>query len=420
MNNLLGAFAPLFLLLTALSALLSCDSGSTGKTAVESFHFVESSSGLPVKGQWRQAISFYDMNRDGHLDILAPPPRKAPKEDQRPFIWLGNGKGEWSSFTPDVPINIPYDYGGIAGGDFNNDDMPDMVLAIHSEALAGLKGLKDGRYGNFSKGLPPKEAFASRALASADFNNDGITDIAAVSEGLFTRESIGAESGAMVCLGGSAQWQCRFVGDKEQTRGLFADKIVTGDVNGDGNMDIGIASLQHKLDLIVWIGDGKGGFTPFNGGLMMERHYTSVAFADLNGDGRDDLIAGITGFSNQSNKRLLKAYLAENDGFKDASEGLPDNEAYYAVSAGDLDGDGVPEIVGGTGNGLINVFTQKNGRWKQVKTFGLPEGGLWRLCNTYCVDVNRDGFDDIALNYATEENNTGAIRVFLNVPRQKK
>ena len=412
----------IFLFTAVFLGFFACDNGShrpENKAAVESLTFVESSAGLPVAGQWRHAISFYDMNKDGYLDLLAPPPRKASKEDQKPYIWFGNGKGEWLASPPHVPLDVPYDYGGIAAGDFNDDGFPDMALAIHFAGLKALKGQGDGKYVAFFEGLPPKEYFATRALVSADFNNDGIADIAAASEGKFTKQNTGGKNGAMVCLGSKTEWQCRPVGDKKMTLGLFADQIIRGDVNGDGNVDIGIASLQHRLDLIVWLGDGKGGFTPFNQGLPTELHYRSVAFADLNGDGRDDLVASITGFG-KDGMMALKAFLSELDGFRDMSQGLPDKEGYLAVAAGDLDGDGLPEIVAGTAAGGLKVFSLKDGKWRKMATPKLPETGFQRIYNVYCIDLNRDGLKDIALNYADEKDNAGGIRVFLNVPRQGK
>ena len=172
-------------------------------------------------------------------------------------------------------------------------------------------------------------------MVSADFNNDGISDIAAASEGEWRNENAGCKYGAMVCLGSSEGFWCNLIADEKTMDHFYADKIVTGDVNGDGNADIAMGSLQHRVDLIVWLGDGKGGFTPFNHGLPTELHYKSVALVDINRDGRDDLVASITGFGLEGMK-ALKVYLSDKDGFKDISSGLPNKESFFAVATGDL------------------------------------------------------------------------------------
>ena len=421
MNTLFRSAVFIFLGAFFSGLFFGCQNNSSetsqNKADKTTFDFAESSTGLPDTGRWRQGIDFFDMNLDGHLDILAPPPRYAFGEAARPYVWLGNGKGEWSPAPPHVPAALGYDYGGITGADYNGDGIPDMALAMHVKALTCLKGLGEGRYVAFSEGLPATQHdFSSRALVSADFNNDGIGDFVAVSEANWREKNRGHAFGAMICLGSSQGFLCRFIADGKEMERFYADQIVSGDVNGDGNVDVAIASLQHRVDLIVWLGDGKGGFTPFNNGLPTELHYRSVALADLNLDGRDDLVASITGFG-QEGMRVLKVYLSEKDGFRDMSSGLPDKEVFFGVAAGDLNGDGIPEIFAGTAPGGLKVFVQENGVWKQAATPALPETGLATIYNVYCVDVNGDGFDDVAFNYANGENGAGGIRVFLSVPR---
>jgi hypothetical protein len=420
MNTLSSSAVFLFLGAFFSTLFFGCQNHSEtaqNKADKTTFNFVESSTGLPDTGRWRQGIDFFDLNLDGHLDILAPPPRYASGEAVRPYVWLGNGRGEWSPAPPHVPATLGYDYGGIAGADYNGDGIPDMALAMHVKPLTCLKGLGDDRYAAFSEGLPATQHdFSSRALVSADFNNDGIADFVAVSEANWRDKNKGHAFGAMICLGSSQGFQCRFIADAKRIERFYADQIVSGDVNGDGNVDVAIASLQHRVDLIVWLGDGKGGFTPFNNGLPTELHYRSVALADLNRDGRDDLVASITGFGREG-MRALKVYLSEKDGFRDMSSGLPDKEVFFAVAVGDLNGDGSPEIFAGTAPGGLKVFALENGVWKQAATPALPETGLATIYNVYCVDVNGDGLDDVAFNYANGESGAGGIRVFLSVPR---
>jgi hypothetical protein len=380
--------------------------------------FIVSSKGLPSKGQWREALTFCDINGDGHLDILAPPVRTPAKSspDSVPVVWYGNGKGEWSRGILHVPADIAYGYGGITSGDFDGDGIPDIALGIHGLGLKVLKGQGQEKYVDFSNGLPSKEDFVSRALISADFNNDGTLDLAAVSEAQFGRINP-MPSGVWVCYRSQDGWRCSPVADKIEVRNLFADQITAGDVNGDGNTDIAVASLVSYKNLIIWLNDGKGNFTSFNKGLPKKKIFNSVALADVNQDGRDDLIASISGFGPKGFNGI-KAFLSGPEAFEELSEGLPSDETFFCVNACDFDNDGRFEIVGGTRKEGIKIFSLKGSRWHKLKVSGLPEEGLEKMKNIYCVDLNGDGYKDIAVNYSSGENKSGGIRVFLNVPRK--
>ncbi len=376
--------------------------------------FVDSSNGLPLSGQWRHGIAFYDINEDGHIDIAAPPPRQASKDYKRPVVWYGSGGKEWRESLLDLPSEIEYDYGGLSVSDFDGDTIPDMALAMHCIGLKVLKGKGEGTYIDFSDGLPSEKEFRSRALVCADFNNDGISDIAAVSEAKFGKD-FSQPSGIRICYRPDNTWRCTPIGDEKEMFGFFADQLVVGDVNGDGNKDIAVASLVYAKSLIVWIGDGKGGFKPFNEGLVKEKHYLSVALGDVNRDGRDDLVACVSGIGIKGFKGL-KVFLSGPDTFEEMSEGLPTNELFVSVRVCDLNGDGSVEIIGATRQGGIKVFSQQGTGWREASASGLPKQGLLRIYNLYCIDLNGDGYKDIAVNYASGHNNSGGIRVFLNVP----
>ena len=376
--------------------------------------FVDSSNGLPLSGQWRHGIAFYDINEDGHIDILAPSPRQASKDYKKPLVWYGSGGKEWRESRLDFPSEIEYNYGGIAVSDFDGDTIPDIALAIHGIGLKALKGKGKGTYIDFSDGLPSEKEFKSRALVCADFNNDGISDIAAVSEAKFG-DGFPQPTGVWTCHSRDDTWRCSHIGDREDVLGFYADQLVVGDVNGDGNKDIAVASLVYARNLIVWIGDGKGGFKPFNKGLVKEKHYLSVALGDVNRDGRDDLVASVTGIGIKGFKGL-KVFLSGPDAFEEMSEGLPTKELFTSVGVCDLDEDGSVELIGATRQGGIKVFSQQGTGWREASVSGLPKQGLSRIYNLYCIDLNGDGYKDIAVNYALGQNNSGGIRVFLNVP----
>lgn len=390
-----------------------CDSSTKKtdtKTETKQLVFVESSKGLPLTGQWRQNVAFYDINGDGHMDILAPPPRKDREGPGKPVVWYGNGKGEWTRSYLDVPQDFPNSYGGIAVSDLDGDGIADIAFALHGAGIKVLKGKGHPKYVDFSDGLPSQKEFTSRALALSDLDNDGVDDIVALSEGFS-----GAEGGIWAFSRSNGTWKANPIGGKELRYGLRGDQVVTGDVNGDGNRDLAVMTSNHLKDLIVWIGDGKGGFTPFNTGLPRGKHYPSVDLVDLDKDGRSDLVASITGFGRKG-MAAIKTFFSHPDGFKDASDGLPTDEVFYSVKGCDLNGDGSVEIVGGSGQGGIKIFSRKGDRWQETSVSGLPEKGLRKIYNVYCVDLNKDGFKDIAVNYALDRDNSGGIRVFFYVP----
>jgi hypothetical protein len=403
-----------FLLIIILITSIGCASIELKEEKRAGFDFVDSSNGLPLSGQWRHGIAFYDINEDGYIDILAPPPRQASKGYEKPLVWYGNGGKEWRESRLDVPSEIGYNYGGIAVSDFDGDMIPDIALAMHCLGLKILKGTGNGKYEDFSDGIPPANKFVSRALISADFNNDGISDIAAVSEAKFGKD-FPPSSGLRICYSSGNTWRCSSVGEEKDVLGLYADQLIVGDVNGDGNKDIAVASLIGMRNLIVWLGDGKGGFKPFNVGLPQRKIYLSVALGDIDRDGRDDLVVSMTGIGIRAFKGL-KVFLSGPDAFEEMSEGLPSEEVFTSVRVCDMNGDGSVEIVAATGQGGLKIFSRQGSAWHEVSASGLPKKGLFRIYNLYCIDLNGDGRKDIALNYSWGQNNSGGIRVFLNVP----
>ncbi len=374
--------------------------------------FRESSTGLPTSGMWRNGLALYDANGDGLLDIFAPPARKAKEPDHRPFLWEQKTDGSWAEMPLDVPADVSYDYGDISVNDLNGDGIPDLVLGMHMNPLTVLLGTKNRGYTNAPKGLPSKTSLTSRSVCTADLNDDGRPDIIACAEADFGRKGYTPE-GVWACLQSIAGWSCGPIGRENEVKGLFSDQILIGDINGDGNKDIAVASLVGSRNEIIWLGDGKGSFEPFSKGLPQGKLYYNVALADVNSDGRDDLIASISGYGKDA---LFgpRVFLSGSEGFTEMSKGLPEKEYVVAVAAGDLDGDNDIEIICATVQGAITVYSQEGDLWKKQMVSGLPDASQIRIYSIYCVDVNNDGKKDIVFNHASEKFDTGGIQVFLN------
>ncbi len=161
---------------------------------------------------------------------------------------------------------------------------------------------------------------ASAALASGDFDEDGLLDLV-----------IGMQNGTInLCLGSVADtWSCAAHGANARHRAAVVD-----DFNGDGNLDI-VASIETQTNMAICLGNGAGGLTctqqwaPTGGGVL--------AAADVTGDGHVDLLYP----SNPG-----PTALCTNDGNAAftcvAMTGVP---ATNGAALGDLDADGELDVV---------------------------------------------------------------------------
>jgi len=61
------------------------------------------------------------------------------------------------------------------------------------------------------------------------------------------------------------------------------------DINGDGHLDLVAAARLSQPALHIWLGDGKGTFTPLKP-TWTDIGYGALATGDINGDGFPDIV----------------------------------------------------------------------------------------------------------------------------------
>jgi hypothetical protein len=261
-------------------------SGSTGNSAVEVLlsrgdgAFQPNHQVLSV-GQIPLSVAVGDFDRNGALDLVTA------NSQGTLSLLLGNGDG---TFKPRVDLAVGAAPRAVAVGDFNGDGLLDVVAAQQlSNTVTELLGHGDGTFNRplvfaASSGLE----FAPSSLAVGDVNGDGRADLVINSVG--GEDSTVSQIGVLLGNGKGAFGSPIF----NSPQGGEDGDVVLGDFNNDGRLDVAVGGEAALPDgLAVFNGNGDGTFQQF-----LEQRFSTggidpfgVAAADLNGDGRVDLVA---------------------------------------------------------------------------------------------------------------------------------
>ncbi|HUD71216.1 MAG TPA: VCBS repeat-containing protein [Dongiaceae bacterium] len=317
----------------------------------------------------------------------------------------------------------------IAVGEFNGDGIPDLVVGnLFSNDVSLLIGRGDGTFVELSS----YPAFGSAsAIVVADFNGDGRQDFAVTIEypgrvvsyigngqgGFFFRSSIGVgefpSSIAAITLPGSTVvslvvgnlytndiYVVPGVGDGSFLPGLRyvmpaqVRGVSVGDVNDDGYQDIGAVGYdQYGPGSFVsaLLGSATGVFS-IQPSLLQECAYCTVAVADVNDDGFDDLLA--SGMEDVVSTGRLWRFISRGEGTFTAAEKTELGIfSPNTVAALDLDDDGTKDIVV-LGSSQVAVLLGRGGDEFDPPTQYLLSGNSSSSMAT--GDFDRDGTTDVA------------------------
>ncbi len=220
-----------------------------------------------------------DFNNDGRLDLAVT----MPTTNQVAVLLAGQTRGTFaiSRYYATGPGQDPV---SVAAADFNGDGNLDLVTANHEGdnqyALTLLLGNGDGtfRHGKFLPSGPH-----SSAVATGDFNGDGIPDI--ITAYLGTGSSY--PGGVYINLG-NGDGTFRGTGRVQPFRAGAPVAIATGDFNGDGWLDVVTANQDSTVSLLLNDAKGDGVFSVAPN-TTVSSNPTAIITGDFNGDGRLDI-----------------------------------------------------------------------------------------------------------------------------------
>jgi hypothetical protein len=297
--------------------------------------------GLLSSGQ----LAIADFNMDGWLDVAVDNPDNFSSTTKGLGIFL-NAAGTIPA--PDggvAPIFKPIAYysgitasNALATGDLNGDSRPDLVLTNSSLVLTALLGNGDGTF-QPQKLFPP--GGANGPIGLGDFNKDGKLDVVMASfDTPDMAEFLGNGDGT-------------FQAPRSFTMGTslhYAHGAAVADLNADGAPDV-VVSYDNDI-VAVRLGNGDGTFkaeVDYPAGLEPG----AVTIADVNGDGKLDLVVPNSGFmtcGNDSNiitcaSNTVSVLFGNGDGTFQPKVNYQTGNGPQTAGVGDLNGDGKADLV---------------------------------------------------------------------------
>jgi hypothetical protein len=290
----------------------------------------------------------------------------------------------------------------------NLDGQNDIVVGTLGSNVTALHGSDGSGVGGFPAGTEGHPIASSPSVADTD--GDGKPEIFI---GAGTADA-GQNHGGLYSFGAAGNTRWVFHPTDADTGQLAVHSSpALGDVNNDGTADVTAGALGLQMWSVNQGGGANGGW-PF---YTDDTVFSSPALADVNGDGQTDIIIGgdaTPGGPVDHQGGIMRAISGNGQLLWSF---FTDEQLRSSPSVGDIDGDGKPEIVFGTGN----YWALHGGASDSTKVFVLNMNGTlkWSIdLGGYTVgspalaDVNGDGRLDIVEGTLGSPGNTNGGRVF--------
>ena len=330
----------------------------------------------PTGGTTLSGLAAIDLVGDAHRDLIT-----IARGDGSVRILPGKDGG---AFDAPLVLTAGDDAVQATAGDVNGDGIADLLVIGHlSNAFYVRLGTGGGQ---FAPAVTYPLRNHGNRLVVADLNGDAYADVVIAHDGsgvpVYVTAFVGSASGAMHPV------------SELGTTYFTTEAIATGDFDGDGITDVAVAMNDNRAAVLVLRGLGTGAFAapialpplPPNPGVSDGT--TGLAVGDVNGDGRDDIVVACFGLTNQ-----LIVRLSTGSGFADPmSIPLP---SPISVALADLDRDGKLDIVAtNIGDGTVSLLRGK-GDGTFASPVNVPMGP--EPVSLVVADFDGNGVVDIAV-----------------------
>lgn len=292
-----------------------------------------------------------DFNGDGHLDVVF-----VAEDTEQHNLFLGDGKGGFTRASERLPATSQAN--AVAVGDVNGDGLPDIVVGNTTEGKEGVAQpflwlndrARPGWFIDASTSHLPAIDVQAQGIVLADLDGDGDLDMAIASQDPINRLLLNDGGGRFTDATDRLGKQVA-----TETREVHAL-----DANGDGRLDLvffNLTSNNRDWDkdpqTRLLINQGNARFKDETRTRLPTHRFSSWGgtVVDFNHDGHPDLVVSaidVPGFV------PLQVRAWQNDGkgnFSDVTASVTPAATVgrsWSMARGDLDGDGKPDLfIGG-------------------------------------------------------------------------
>lgn len=349
------------------------------------------------------ALAPADFNRDGKTDLAILRDSLSPNAGLVQ-IWLGDGASNFSWTGVDYPA-VQTNVVGITAGEFNQDGILDLAVVggpTSNFVVALLFGNGSGGFSaptSFPIGSDPED------ITTADFNNDGRTDIVTA--------DFNGRVAAILPNTGSGNFGTAIAIPTGTTGGSNPAPIaiVTGKFNADNNQDF----LTVNNDETVSVKLGNGNFT-FNNPPTIPTNLVGIQqdieIGDFNRDGIMDFATSSSSANASNNVVNIRAGTGTGLFTIPTNSPFPVTNSANHLAVTDFNGDGKSDIAsannGSSGsNNLSILLNTDNGNFSQAYTFTAEVG---RSEKVYAIDFDRNRSPDLLVFKEVGDNKIVRLR----------
>ena len=296
------------------------------------------------------SVSLGDINGDGKPEIIVT---NSSGGGSSVSVLQNTSVPGTVSFAPkiDYPTGTSTDTypQSVAINDLDGDGKPDLAIANSSDSTVSI--LRNRSTVNsivFDYRINYMVGFGSQSVSIADLDGDGLPDIAVANSGAATNNTLNTVS---VLRNTSVPGSISFAARANVPAGISPYSVSIGDLDGDGKPDLAVANSGYFFngtDYVSTVSIIKN--TSVNGALSFVAKTDfitgwrpqSISIGDLDGDGKPDL--ALSSYDNNTVSVLRNTSTGNTVSFEPITDYATGNTP-IGVSIADLDGDGKPDLI---------------------------------------------------------------------------